>query len=196
MRANPVLPLVSLLFLLLGPSVARAQAPCLERTLLSPLTKEIGLYYAYTVDPILRAQRAKLDQELSPPDKELLARYNAQAGKLYADFAPLQRSGLVTRDRNHPARQRHRQQLRALRNPADSLARKYAGAIQRVLQELAPQRTQWAADIQAIEQQYPPAMAAYPGRDHLRLLAMKFDPVVFLLLQPARPRPAIPANAN
>ncbi|WP_151089124.1 T9SS type A sorting domain-containing protein [Hymenobacter baengnokdamensis] len=168
-----------------------------------PLRQEIKAYLNATVLPVLRQQRQKLEAQLAPADQAQVVTYRAQLQALRAQGQALRQRIMPA---EAPAGTRptftadQQQQVHALRLQAKSimlsvaqLALKYDANIQKLTQEIAPQKAQWATDIKAIvaknttpEQQEK--LAKWAGlaarRSGLRKL---FRPAAFLLLDPTAP---------
>lgn len=116
---------------------------------------EIRAYRAENVRPVLRAQRAKLDEKLSMADKEKISSLRASMEKKREEMR-LQRQSLRKQgekpgpDALKELRETHRNS--AEMQEARALAEKYHGEIQGLLAEVQDQRNQWRSDIREIRQ--------------------------------------------
>ncbi|WP_375434774.1 T9SS type A sorting domain-containing protein [uncultured Hymenobacter sp.] len=181
-----------------------------------PVRREMQVYVAQNVLPVVRQQRQKLETQLATADKAQLAIYRTQLKEvrqrgqaLRQSFRSAPSSAPKTADPASPqahfteAQQQQLHQLRAetrtiLLN-VNQMTEKYASNITQLLQEIQPQKEKWAADMQAIafknvtpEQQEK--LGRYRGRVQHRIGAGRYlRPTAFLLLDPAAPA-ATPAE--
>lgn len=152
---------------------------------------EVTAYYQRTMLPVLQQQRRKLEPLLSAEDKKQLAACR-QLRVLPADS---QAAGPAIQFQTVPAapvRLRPEAQQAVAR-----LALKYEAPIARLLNELAPQRAQWQADINALQRPgtAPDSLAQHPvGPAQPDAVAELLRPEQFLLLPPAAEVSAMPVT--
>lgn len=166
----------------------------LPRKVIPPQIKDEGLYYGNTIMSAIQSQRLKLEQELSPVDKKLLAEYRAKTSKLEADFRATNHLLPTTDKATDLARHRRKiEQFGATYNPSDSLAEKYEGTIRKLLQELEPQRKKWEADLAAIQKRHQLAGTGNlpPARSNMKLLHRLLRPAMFISMHPPRSKEVV-----
>jgi hypothetical protein len=164
-----------------------------------PVHRELGSYVDAKVLPVLQQQRQKLELQLSAADRAQLATYRAQLKDSRT------RSKALTERLLSSAPQGTRpefneeqiQQFRALRAESweimqgvQQLTRKYNEAIAQALQEMQPQREQWAREMEAIVAKTAPEQSEHrmhsSGHHSLGFGALHhlFRPSAFLLREP------------
>jgi hypothetical protein len=149
------------------------------------LKAELATYRAENIAPVLRAQRQKLEEQLSPADQETLAQIRAE---LAADRAEREAEREARREQGEqnratgtrPDREagkarmaERRTQLREdreeLRTRLEPLLTKYDAAITALLAEIATDREQWKADQKAIHEKYAPEQGDRTRRPRRRV---------------------------
>lgn len=192
------LKLLGLLLVLLTSAVVSiaASAP-------RPGRGEIQAYYQQNVLPVLRQQRQKLEGQLATSDKAQLAIYRTQLQELKQRGKALRQSirpegpAPAPRPELTATQKQQMQQLhaesRAIMLHVAQMAQKYDANINKLAQEVQPQKEQWAADIRALvvknstpEQQEKRARWAGKRWRH-NAAAKYFKPAVFLLMNPNAP---------
>jgi len=182
-----------------------------------PARKELRTYYTENVLPVVRAQRQKLEVQLTAEDKAALATYRTQLQasrqKGQALRQSLHSASPSPSDQAKPARpelteaqrqqlQQQRTETRAVMEKVVELAKKYDTNIKQLSAEVEPQREKWIADTKAIAAKYATPeqqekIAHFAGGRHLRgtgELGHYFRPSVFLLMNPEAPTAATPAS--
>ncbi|GAA4373947.1 T9SS type A sorting domain-containing protein [Hymenobacter koreensis] len=180
---------------------------------------ELRAYVQQNVLPVVRQQRQKLEAQLSAADKTQLAGYRAQLKavreKKKAFHQSLRPAGTPQGEKGQrpeltDAQQQQMQQFhseqRAIMLNVAQLAQKYAAPIQQLAAEVQPQRTQWAADMQALAQknatpEQKQKMAQWQnkagkhrgGHGGVRKF---FAPTRFLLMDPTAPIESKAASAD
>lgn len=112
------------------------------------LRAAVDAYRTENMEPVLRAQRAKLEEIISESDKELIAELRAQRPE----------------ENERPARgQRPTEEQKAERkanmDQIKVLLETYWPDIKDLMEEIKPQAEQWKSDMKAIHEQYKPADA-------------------------------------
>ena len=166
-----------------------------------PLRREVRAYVQANVLPTLRQQRQKLETQLAPADQAQIVAYRAQLKDVLTQGKALRQSLLPEGSPTRPTlTEAQKTQVQALRLQGKTimlsvaqLALKYDANIQKLAQEIEPQKEQWTTDLKAIvaksatpEQQAK--LSRWQGfaarRSGLRKL---FSPAAFLLLDPTAP---------
>jgi hypothetical protein len=193
---------LALVLVLVGTLATLAQTQLAHRFgSAQPLRREVRAYVEATVLPVLRQQRQKLETQLAPADQAQLVTYRAQLKELKAQGQALRQSLALATSGTHPTlTEAQKQQVHALRLQGKTimlsvaqLALKYDTNIQKLSQEIALQKEQWAVDIKAIvtknatpEQQQKFARWQGDAGQHNSLRKL-FRPAAFLLLDPNGP---------
>ena len=164
----------------------------------SPIHRELGSYVETKVLPVLQKQRQKLEIQLSAADRADLATCRTQLQDNRARSRALFES-LLSSATPHGIRpelsEEQRQQFQALRTEnweitqhVRQMAQKYADAIEPLMQEMQPQREQWANEMKAIVTKnapviHPEHQAHFIGHrtNGLGALHHLFRPSAFLL---------------
>jgi len=191
-----------LLVLLLTTGYLNAFAQGRNRMPERPARKELRAYYTENVLPVVRAQRQKLETQLTTEDKTALNTYRAQlqanrerSKELLRSFratAPNQSGRPQLTDAQRQQLQQQRTDIRAVMLKVAALAQKYDTNIRQLSAEVEPQRTQWSTDTKAIMAKYttpeqPEKLARFVGGRHGRVgdkLGHYFRPSTFLLMKP------------
>ncbi|UYZ61002.1 T9SS type A sorting domain-containing protein [Hymenobacter latericus] len=123
---------------------------------------EVRTYLRENVMPVVRQQRQKLDAQMSSADKTQLETYRGQLKSLGERQAALRKSFRpegTPKGQRVPLTDAQKQQLQQLRTERKAvmenvarLAQKYDAQINRLAEEVKPQRDKWAADLQALSQ--------------------------------------------
>lgn len=121
------------------------------------LQTEIDAYRAENMEPVLRAQRAKLEEVISESDKELIAELRAQR----PEEGERPRQGERPTEEQKAERRAHMEQVKGLLET-------YGTDIKDLMAEIEPQTEQWKEDMKAIHEQYKPEDAAAGNRDRRR----------------------------
>jgi hypothetical protein len=169
-----------------------------------PVHRELGSYVETKVLPMLQQQRQKLELQLSASDRVQLASYRAQLKdnrtRSQALFERLS-SSTTPQGIRPELSEEQLQQFRTLRTEnwkimqgVGQMAQKYSSIISQLMQEMQPQREQWASDMKAIvtKAATPEQSAHQPHLEGYRMhgfggLHHLFRPATFLLRDP---RPA------
>lgn len=199
MKATLFKPLVLLLLVLL----VAGNVASLAGSGKGPGRGEIKAYYQQNVLPVLRQQRQKLEAQLATADKAQLAIYRTQLQELKQRGKTLRQSiqPAGTPQDSRPelteAQQQQLQQLRAdtrgIMLSVAQIAQKYDANINKLAQEVQPQKEKWATDLKALlDKNATPEQkekrAAWAGKGHRRGGAARFfKPAAFLLLDPNAP---------
>lgn len=164
---------------------------------------EVKAYYEQNVLPVLHQQRQKLEQQLATADKAQLAIYRAQ-------LQELKQRGKILRESTRPAgvpqgtrpelTEAQKQQLQQLHTETRGImlnvaqmAQKYSPDINKLAQEVQPQKEKWTTDMKALlEKNSTPEQkekrAAWAGKSPRHNGASRFfKPATFLLLDPNAP---------
>lgn len=166
-----------------------------------PLRREVRAYLEANVLPVLRQQRQKLETQLAPADQAQIVAYRTQLKELKSQGKALRQSLVLATPGARPAlTEAQKQQVHALRLQGKTimlsvaqLALKYDANIQKLAQEIAPQKEQWATDIKAITAknatpEQPEKLARWQGfAARYTGLHKLFRPAAFLLLDPNGP---------
>jgi hypothetical protein len=133
-----------------------------------PASAEIRRYVEANVLPVLQKQRQKLEIQLSAADRADLATYRKQLQDNRARSRALAErllSATMPQDMRPGLSEEQRQQFRTLRaenwkimQHVRQMAQKYASAIELLMQEMQPQREQWANEMKAIVTKNAPAV--------------------------------------
>ncbi|RMD73227.1 MAG: hypothetical protein D6818_05065 [Bacteroidetes bacterium] len=140
------------------------------------LRQEVRQYRQAHIQPVLQAQRAKLEPRLAEADRQELARLREvfrqmkkeRDGILAQAKAEKRRPNEAERDRLKALHEAHEADFEALR----ALVERYRDDIDALMEEIAPQREKWEADLAAIHEKYrpegemppPPPDEAHPPR--------------------------------
>jgi len=136
------------------------------------LKAEVAAYRAENIAPVMRAQRQKLEEQLSAADRETLDQLRAELATERAGREAAKEARRKQREQDRDAATRpdretnkarmaerrtqqreHREDLRAQLKP---LSEQYDAAITTLLDEIATDREQWKADLKAIHEKYAP----------------------------------------
>ncbi|KUG09681.1 T9SS type A sorting domain-containing protein [Solirubrum puertoriconensis] len=123
---------------------------------------EVRAYLRENVMPVVRQQRQKLDAQMSGADKTQLETYRGQLKSLGERQVALRKSFRpegTPKGQRVPLTDAQKQQLQQLRTERKAvmenvarLAQKYDAQINRLAEEVKPQREKWAADLKALSQ--------------------------------------------
>lgn len=155
---------VSILLVVFLASIGFAQAPDRKRSEMRAAKKEIKSYMQENVLPVLREQRARLDASLSSQDQAALDQIRKEMKVLREEakaLRPAKRK--MSQKKEMPgqeqgdAMRKHAKSHRLLMNRAWAIADAHESIIYQLIDEIAPQKEQWASDIKAIMEKYRPA---------------------------------------
>ncbi len=115
--------------------------------------KEVKTFRENTIQPVLKAQRVKLEEKLSTEDKAVIAELRAELKEYRQHKKQMQRgkgerSGQHSEGLSEAQRARH-EQLKALVD-------KYEADIEALMEEIKPQIEQWKKEIRSIHEKYAP----------------------------------------
>lgn len=163
-----------------------------------PIRRELGSYVEANVLPVVQQKRQKLEIQLSAADRADLATYRTQLQSNRIRSRALSErllSSTTPQGIRPELGEEQLQQFRALRNEnreimqrVRQMAQKYADAIEQLMQEMQPQREQWANEMKAIVTKnallaHPEHQAHFTGHrpNGLGSLHHVFRPSAFLL---------------
>lgn len=123
--------------------------------------EELKAYKAKNMEPVLKAQRAKLEKDLTAADKKAISEINANLAankkQMEAKKEAFKASG-KKRDEVTEADKAEFKKLHELRktemDKAEVIAKKYDKQINGLLEEVKPQAEQWKADMKAIKEKH------------------------------------------
>ncbi len=121
------------------------------------LRAAIDAYRTENMEPVLRAQRAKLEEVISESDKELIAELRAQR----PEEGERPHRGERPTEEQKAERKANKEQIKGLLET-------YGTDIKDLMAEIEPQAEQWKEDMKAIHEQYKPADATGEDRPRRR----------------------------
>lgn len=116
------------------------------------LHEALKAYRTENVDPVLRAQRLKLETELSAEDKATIAALRAKRDAHFAALQEAKENG----ERPAPPTEEQRAERKADHETVQALVTKYGSDIDALLAEVKTQADKWEEDIKAIHEKYRP----------------------------------------
>ncbi len=126
------------------------------------LRKELHTYMQKNVRPVLRAQRLKLEKEISAKDKQEIEKLRQQLQQTRQEGKALKEQLKAARGENKtPLTDAQKAQVKAqhekvkqVYTAAAAIAERYKTQMQRIKVDLRDDRTKWDADIKAILAKY------------------------------------------
>jgi Spy/CpxP family protein refolding chaperone len=133
------------------------------------LRSELEAHRTNTVLPVLKSQRAKLEEQLSEEDKTSIE-------KLRTDLKPAERrmergEGKGKGERGQP--KGFTEEEKARHEQLRGLVEKYEEEIDALMEEIKPQARKWREETKAIQEKYRPEPAERPSQKMKRGSAMK-----------------------
>lgn len=116
------------------------------------LRSELKTYRTENIMPVLRAQRAKLEEKLSPEDKAQIAALRTAFAAMRQEKRALKQDENKSREDFRRLRESNQENFDALK----ALADKYEADIEGLMADIQPQQEKWSQDIRAIIQNYRP----------------------------------------
>lgn len=140
------------------------------------MRQEMRTYLKTNVMPVLRAQRAKLEPQISEADRQLIGDIRQRQKALRQEALPAMQQLKTKRQSGQPLTEADRAQLKGFKAKRDAVQTERTAVVQRydapitsLLNEIAPQRTQWEADLKAIAEKHgvqPGTGGPRKGRGH------------------------------
>lgn len=128
------------------------------------LQKALKTYHLENVQPVMLAQRAKLEAELSAEDKATIEALRAKKEGMKAKMKEAKSQG----ERPDKPSEAQRAEHKADRETVKALVAKYEMDIESLLAEIKPQAEQWKEETKAIADKYRPERkekAGAPGQN-------------------------------
>ena len=116
------------------------------------LKSELKAYRSENILPVMKAQRAKLEEKLSPEDKAQITTLRASLKTRRQEMRALKQEANKSREDFQKLRETYKPDQEAIK----ALVEKYDADIDALLAEMQPQQEQWHKDIRAIYQKYRP----------------------------------------
>lgn len=116
------------------------------------LRSELKTYRTDNILPVLRAQRARLEEKLSPEDKAQIAALRTAFTAMRQEKRALKQDENKSREDFRKLRESHQEDLGALK----ALADKYEADIEGLMADIQPQQEKWSQDIRGIIQKHRP----------------------------------------
>jgi len=164
-----------------------------ERDELRDMHREMKAYHETEILPVLRAQRAKLEERLEPADRETIAKLRQSFEELKAlkkAFRDSKKRGEEPSEELLEKRKAWGETHRANHETLKALAEKYGPDIDRLMEEIAEAHERWRSDLENIREKYLPEDAPPPHHRRRGWKGKLEEPGLmrksrFLLLEPA-----------
>lgn len=168
---------------------------------------EMQTYYSENIEPVLKAQRAKLEELITTDDQEQIDEIRSNAQALKSEFKTLKKEIKVNRQNQEPLSEDQRQALQAFRQSKQEqasllkpIAQKYLESIQSLMNEISDSKEKWKADIKAIRQKYitdePKERPDFDRRYQLKSKFRRHFIARFLLMEPEFVLDQVTVNAS
>ena len=131
------------------------------------LKAELQAHRTNKVEPVLKAQRAKLESQLSDEDKTLINQLRSDFNTVGKRMEKGQRTGEGRQFKGFT------EEEKAKHEQMKGLVEKYKEDIDALLTEIKPQAKQWKEDTRAIYEKYRPETTDQPARRMKKGNAMK-----------------------
>ncbi len=116
------------------------------------LRSELKTYRTENILPVLRAQRARLEEKLSAEDKARIAALRTALTAMRQEKRALKQDENKSREDFQKLRESYQEDMDALK----ALADKYEADIEGLMADIQPQQEKWSQDIRGIIQKYRP----------------------------------------
>lgn len=126
--------------------------PRMSKVDMEALKSELKAYRSENIQPVMKAQRAKLEEKLSPEDKAQITSLRTNLKTKRQEMRTLKQQGNKSREDFQTLREAYKPDLETLK----ALVQKYDADIDALLAEIKPQQEQWHKDIRAIHEKYRP----------------------------------------
>ncbi|MEO0340100.1 MAG: hypothetical protein AAF242_12900, partial [Bacteroidota bacterium] len=125
------------------------------------LQQELKAYHSENIQPVILAQRAKLEEELSAVDKATLEELRAQRAAAMATRKAAKEAG----ERPAPPTEEQKAQHKATMETLKGIAERYADDIEDLFAEIQPDAEEWKSDLKEIATKYRSEEAAPGARE-------------------------------
>ncbi|MEN0005500.1 MAG: T9SS type A sorting domain-containing protein [Bacteroidota bacterium] len=120
------------------------------------LKADLKAYREKNIEPVIRAQRAKLEPAIAAEDKATINELRQAYKAHHEEMKALKKEQKASQTRDRAAFKALREEMKEEDQTMKALVDKYEEEIDGLMEEIAPQAEQWRADMQAIQEQYVP----------------------------------------